>query len=470
MSRGIGLILVLLTFLILLLVGAFAWKPEWFGLDAGRKPASTSGHVHGGAAAGNVGDTAAAREEGYWTCAMHPQVHKAEPGRCPICGMDLYYRKAEEPGVISVDDKMRALLGIVTVPVTRDTSGGEIRAVARVAENERKIAHVHTRVQGWIEELMIDYAGQKVVKGEPLLTIYSPELFASEEEYVIAMDASERLATSSDPDARKRAESLLHAAEQRLDLYSVPADELARLRMTRKASRAITLHAPASGYVREMTVRRGMEVMPSQTLFSIADLSSVWILADVYENEMRGVSEGMPVTIRINQLPGQDFSGQVDYIFPFLNAEARTNQVRITLLNAGTALRPGMYGTIILSRKSGNELVVPIDAVIRTGTRDIVYVESEPGKFTAREVEIGEQIGGRYVVKSGLREGEQVVETANYFLDSEASIRNAGAGNTPTPAPSAHPAGHSSSADTQVLPSPVAPPASQPAPRTGHSH
>lgn len=423
MRRGIGLLVVLTVFVVLAAVGFYAWKPYWSGAKgrttaAPSAPATAPGRDHG---------DSVAHEGGYWTCAMHPQVHSDKPGNCPICGMELYFRKNEEPGVVSIEPKMRELLGIVAIPVKRDTASTEIRAVARVMANERKIYHVATRVDGWVEDLMIDFAGQRVEKGQPLLTIYSPELFASEEEYAIALEARDRLASSTDTDARTRAQALLRAAEERLELFNVPADERERLRRTRQASRNVTLYAPASGFVVDMTARRGMQIMPSQTIFNIADLSTVWIIADVYENEMTGVREGMPADIRINQLPGETLAARVDYVFPFLDPDARTNRVRVTLPNPDLALRPGMYGNMTLRTQGAAALMIPIDAVIRTGTRDVVYVETKPGSFTAREVKLGAQINDRYIVLEGLEEGEMVVAIANYFIDSEASIRSAGA-------------------------------------------
>lgn len=368
--------------------------------------------------------------EGYWTCPMHPQVRSDEPGACPICGMPLVHQDASPAQVetVAVSDTMQRMIGISTTVVGRRGGGRTIRTVGRVEVNEQKIAYVQTKVQGWIEDLSIDFAGQRVTAGQPLLRMYSPELLASEEEYLIALEAEERMGASNDPDARERSSALREGAEKRLALFDVPREEIARLKRTRRANRTVTLKSPVTGYVLEIMARRGMEVSPEMVLYKVANLSSVWVTADVYEDEMANVQAGMPAVMRFRQLPGREFTGRVEYVYPFLDAEARTNKVRIALANPALDLRPGMYGEVILEMPGVAELTVPIDAVIRTGTRDIVYVEISPGQFAGREIELGPRRADEYVVRSGLSAGDTIVERGGFFLDSEAALRAPHAG------------------------------------------
>ncbi|MBL4888863.1 MAG: efflux RND transporter periplasmic adaptor subunit [Candidatus Lindowbacteria bacterium] len=362
-------------------------------------------------------------QKGIWTCAMHPQVMKDKAGSCPVCGMDLYFKEPSNPNVIEISDNLRRLIGIVTVPVEISNVSQDVRTVARVEINEKRIYRVHTRVQGWIENLYVNFEGARVNAGDPLLTIYSPELLATEEEYLLAREALETLGMSSDPDARNLAQGLFKSARRRLELFDVPQEEIARLDRTGSPASTITLYAASSGFVTMIVAREGMEVSPDMSLYTIADLSTVWITADVYENEMELIKEGMEAEITLRQLPGKMLSGEVDYIYPFLNPKSRTNKIRLTLRNSELKLRPGMYGNILLKGQAIQELTVPLDAVSVTGTRNIVFVETTPGSFSPREIKIGAQIGDVYVVLEGLKPGEKVVAQANYFLDSEASIR-----------------------------------------------
>lgn len=424
MRRPVGFVVIVALFAGLAAVGLWAYGPYLRGTSV------HEGHAGHGAVA--AGDTAAASaQDGYWTCAMHPQVRSDKPGRCPVCGMDLIYMSAEEEAetsVIRVADEMRAHIGIVTVPVERRTIGREIRTVGRVEANEQTLHHIHTKVQGWIERLYADFEGAEVRAGGPLLSLYSPELLATEEEYLIALAAEDELGGSSDPDARLRGMNLRSIAERRLRLFDVPQEEIDRLRATGEPSRTITFTSPVSGYVTMLNVRHGMEVHGEMELMTIADLSVVWVTADVYENEMEGIREGLPVSIEMKQIPGRRFEGRIEYVYPYLEAQARTNRIRVVLPNRDLALKPGMYGDVVIRTPGIDALSVPVDAVIRTGLRDVVYVEQSPGAFAQREIRLGPQHGDRYVVVEGLRRGEKVVARGAFFLDSEQSIRATGLG------------------------------------------
>lgn len=356
-----------------------------------------------------------------WTCGMHPQIRRNEPGRCPICGMDLSL--ASDTDAIRIDSGIAARLGIATSVVAETTFGGEIRSVGRIDPAQDRIVQVQTRMMGWVEILHAAAEGDPVRAGEPLFEIYSPEITAVEEEYRIALEARRRLGDSPDPDARARAGSLAEGALERLRRLAVPEDEIARLVATGRAERSFSVRSPIDGYVSELDVRQGVQVAAGQTLYSLVDLDEVWLIAQVYESEMEGVEEGMPAVATVRQVPGRNFRGRVDYVYPSLDRATRTNRIRIVLANRDGALRPGMFGDVRLARAAETALVVPIDAVIRTGTRDVVYVETSPGAFEPREVHLGAQRGERYVVLHGLAKGDRVVSRGAFFLDSEASLR-----------------------------------------------
>lgn len=458
MRKLVGLIVVAALFAALMAVGLWAYGPWLRGASVHEGHA---GHATGAA------DTAVAPlSDGYWTCAMHPQVHADKPGRCPVCGMDLYFRSAAEAAetdVVRIADEMRRTIGIVTVPVERRALGAEVRTVGRVEANESTLHHIHTKVQGWIERLHADFVGAEVGAGDPLLTIYSPELLATEEEYLIALAAEDELGGSSDPDARLRGMNLKAVAERRLRLFDVPDVEIERLRATGEPSRTVTLTSPVSGHLTMLDIRHGMEVRPEMELMTIADLTSVWMTADVYENEMEGIREGLPVSIDVAQIPGRKYEGRIEYVYPYLEAQARTNRVRIVLSNSDLALKPGMYGDVTIRAPGIDALSIPVDAVIRTGTRDVAYVEVSPGAFEQREVRLGPQRGDRYVVVSGLKAGEKVVARGNYFLDSEQSIRASGSSSF-----GGH-AGHGGAGTPAAAASPAESPAAAPQPAAGHA-
>ncbi len=409
---------------------------------------ATAWVLYGPGSSGHAGhgsrDAEAAHAEGlavgdYWTCGMHPQIHRDKPGRCPICGMDLIpastlRSESGETGVVRVDTGMAARLGIVTVEVEDGALDHEVRTVGRLEPAQDRVVQVQTRMQGWVERLDVSAQGDPVQKGAPLLAIYSPEITAVEEEYRIALEAERRLGASPDPDARARGMNLREGALERLRRLDLPPGEIERLIATGSPSRSFSVLSPLSGVVLELGIRQGAEVQPGQTLYTLADLSEVWLLADAYESEMGGIREGQIASAVFRQLPGETFRGRVDYVYPTIGSEARTNKLRIVLANASGRLRPGMFADVHISLPAESGLSVPIDAVIRTGVRDIAYVEIGPGRFAPRELHLGAERDGRYLVLHGLAKGERVVARGAFFLDSEASVGRA--------AQSGAPAGH----------------------------
>ncbi len=367
----------------------------------------------------------------YWKAPMDPSYVRDGPGKSPM-GMDLVPEcppagGAAPDGAVVVDAATVQNIGVRTTAVERRDLTRSVRAVGRVAYDERRVAHVHTKVQGWVEQLFVDYVGQRVQRGEPLLEIYSPELVATQEELLLA--ARYRDATGGSPfdDVRGGGESLFQATRRRLALWDIPERDIERLLRSREVERTLTLYAPASGVVTELGVRSGMEVAPNANLYTIADLSQVWILAEVYEYELPWLSLGQQATVEISYLPGRQMRGELTYIAPFLDPKTRTAEVRLELDNADGTLKPEMFGNAVIEGTPRQDvLAIPTDAVIRSGARNVAIVSLGDGRFAPRDLELGLDTGDGWLeVLSGLREGERVVVSSQFLIDSESNLQEA---------------------------------------------
>ncbi len=368
-----------------------------------------------------------------WTCPMHPSVIRDEPGECPICGMDLVPLEKEERkpggieghGVVEISPEKQQLIGVATATVGRRQLRAEVRTVGSVTVSERLLSDIHTKVEGWVEKLYAEETGAIVRKGEPLLTIYSPELVSTQEEYLLALRSRERVKDSPFPEVRRSGDSMAEAARKRLRLWDIPEEEIERLERTGEVREALTLYSPSTGYVLDKHVVEGMRVTPAMVLFRVADLSQVWVGADVYEQEASLVKEGMEATFTTVAHPGREFSGRVTYLYPTLDTATRTLKARLEFPNPGLTLKPGMYGDITIAAPSGDVLAIPEEAVLDSGTRQIVFVKEGEGRFVPREVKLGVRVAGFRSVLSGLTEGEQVVASPNFLIDSESRFQAA---------------------------------------------
>jgi RND family efflux transporter MFP subunit len=398
----------------------------------GKEAVPAEGHSHGAAPATPAAPAAPAPAAAtIWTCPMDPEVVSDKPGKCPKCGMDLEPKAAPAEGGVSglapVDTTAegRRLAGIQTVPARQERLATTIRTVGSVVVDETRVRHVHTKIAGWVDRLFIDFTGQAVKKGRPLLAIYSQELLASQEEYLRAREAAARFAGSSLPEVRRGGEDLVTAARRRLELLDVPPGLLAAIERTGKPQRAVTLMAPSSGVVTAKQIFEGQQVEPGMELFTVTDLSHVWIEADVYENEAGRVRVGDSAALTLAYDPGRRRTGRVAFIAPTVSPETRTLKVRFEFDNADLALKPGMYANVELDLESADGVVVPDSAVMDTGARQVAFVEVDEGRFQPRRVRTGLRMDGRVQILEGLRAGERVAIRANFLLDSESRLRAA---------------------------------------------
>lgn len=335
---------------------------------------------------------------------------------------------AEAPTVEIPVDKQQ-LIGVKTAVVAFRSLQRTIRTVGRVDIDERRLAAVAPKFEGWIEKLYVDYTGRQVKKGEPLAEVYSPELYATEQEFLNSLrwkGAAPQGQVRDEETVRllsRDAEAIINAARQRLRLMDIGEEQIQELETTGKVARTLTLVSPVNGTVIQKTAVLGMRFMPGEKLFDIADLSSVWIIADIYENEIPFVKEGATARISLSNMPGREFTARVEYIAPTLSGETRTTKVRLSMPNPEGRLKPQMFTNVELKVGFGRRLVVPDDAVLDSGTRQIVYVDKGEGNFEPREVELGFRAEGYREVLKGLKAGDKVARSATFLIDSEAQLK-----------------------------------------------
>jgi membrane fusion protein, copper/silver efflux system len=326
---------------------------------------------------------------------------------------------------IHLSPQQRQMIGVTSAAVEQTPLTKTIRAVARVDFDERRLTDVTFKVGGWVQDLFVDYTGKTVRKGEPLFTLYSPDLVTSQEEYLLALQTRNQLAQSSLPEARNGSQGLVDAARRRLLLWDVTPQQIKALEERGTPQTYLTLFAPASGIVVEKMAVKGMRVEPGMKLYRIADLSTVWLYADIYESEVPLVREGQAVTVSLSYYPGETFKGKITYIYPYLDTQTRTNKVRLEFANSHGKLKPGMYANSEIAINLGTTLTVPESAVLQSGLRQLVFVEQRPGVFTPRDVKLGAKANARFAVLDGLSVGERVVTSGNFLLDSESKLQSA---------------------------------------------
>jgi len=331
---------------------------------------------------------------------------------------------AQNKGVMVSPEKQQ-MIGVKTEPATIRDLTHTIRTVGQVEVDERRLTHMHTKLEGWVQELYVKFTGEQVQKGQKLFEMYSPELVSTQEEYLLALKAVRSLGDSEFPEVAQNARSLLEVTRQRFSLWDITPDHIRDLEKTGKVLRTLPLHAPSSGYVMHMAVREGMHVMPAMELYALADLSTVWVLADVYEYEIPLVELGQQATMTLSYFPGQTFTGKVTYVYPTLETQTRTVKVRFELPNPKWALKPGMFANIDLQIPRGKRLVVPNTAVLDSGTEQLVFIDQGQGMFEPRKVTVGVRTRDAYEILEGIQAGELVVTRGNFLVDSESNLKAA---------------------------------------------
>ncbi len=378
----------------------------------------------------------------YYTCTMHPSVHLHDPkDKCPICGMNLV--PVVKRGVPPADDvashrdrqdadasheftvpvERQQQIGVTYATVTREMLSREVRAVGVVTPDKARHWEFVARVDGYVQTLHVTSPGELIEKDQPLLTIYSPDLLTAERELVELLQMRDEARST---EARRTAQGLVDSAKRRLAQWNVTTAQIAELERTRRPGEFLTLLSPFRGIVEAVPVDQGRNVRMGDHLVDVADLSSVWVWADVYENELSLFRLGQKVKLTTAAYPGQEFEGKISLINPYLNEAQRTAKVRIDIPNPDFRLRPAMYVSAVLATGGSREaLTLPIGAVMPTGTRSLVFVDKTRGRLEPRAVLLGEKYGDRYEVKEGLAEGERVVSSANFLIDAEAKVQGA---------------------------------------------
>jgi len=324
-------------------------------------------------------------------------------------------------------------IGIVLGKVESKSVNSELRFYGNVQVNERRQAYVQMRFSGWIRNVYADATGNFIGKGQPLFTIYSPDLVTTEQEYLLAKKNQQTLQSSSISGVSGGADSLFAAARQRLDQWEVPKSEIDKLDSTGKVINELTFNSPVSGYITQKNLLPNMYVQPETMLYTIADLSDVWVLAQVFQSDAGKIKPGDSAEVTVDAYPGRVFNGRVDYVLPQLDMNTRTLPVRLVFPNPGLKLRPGMYVNVRAKVPMGRQLVVPASAAFHSGTKNLVFVYSGEGSIEPREVELGPQVGDELVVTKGIKAQEQIVTSANFLIDSEAQLQAAAGGFVPPP-------------------------------------
>jgi membrane fusion protein, copper/silver efflux system len=387
-------------------------------------------------------DTAAKKDQAargpvLYTCAMHPFIIKDKPGVCPICGMQLI-KKIDAPKTngsakeqemlahVSLSPTQRVMANVATVQVTRMPLSREISATGIVQYDQSRQAKVTAWVAGRIDRLHVNTVGAYVSKGKPLAEVYSPDLVSAQQEYLLALKSRDQFKNSSIKSISQGGEGLVSSARQRLKLMGVKDEQIASLEKGGEPNIRIPIYTPLSGIVIEKIVQQGQYVNMGDPLFAIADLSSVWVEVEVYENEFPFVKLGQKVSITSQSYPGKPFIGRVSFVYPFLDPKTRTVKVRVELANPGLKLKPDMFVNALIKSPLGLAIAVPASAVVDTGKRQLVWVEMQPGMFEPRDVQVGARVEDNVQIISGLAVGEKVAATGGYLIDSESQLKGGG--------------------------------------------
>lgn len=353
-----------------------------------------------------------------YVCPMHPQIVRDEPGSCPICGMDLVPRQVDpnqgKHPTVEVSSAVVQSMGARTAPVQRDTLWKYIRTIGRIGYDETRLTHVHPRADGWMERLALRAEGDPVRKGQVLGQLYSPEILAAQVDFLIALEGK----------SVQVSQRRLEKARNRLRLLGVTEGTINRIQNRRKAQNRVPIVAPASGVMVQLGAREGMYVKPEKEIFTIADLGRVWVLVDVFEHQIDWLATGLSAEISTPAYPGRTWEGKVEYIYPALDPKSRTLQVRLAFDNPGELLKANMFADVVIyGGPKRNVLVIPREALIETGERTSVVTALGKGRFQPIDVVVGMRTPDQVEILSGLKEGDKVVTSGQFLIDSESSLR-----------------------------------------------
>jgi Cu(I)/Ag(I) efflux system membrane fusion protein len=329
------------------------------------------------------------------------------------------------PNTMTISNERLQSIGVKFEEATRREVNKTIRTVGRVETDERRLARVNIKLEGWIDQLYVNTTGQKVKKGQLLFTLYSPDLVATQEEYLLAVRAAKTLGTSDFPEVAEGARNILEVSRRRLQLWDIADYHIKDLERTGKVLKTLPFHAPLNGTVIEKTALAGMRVMPGEVLYTIADLSKIWVIADIYEYELPLIQTGQTAQVSLSYASQTVFTGRIAFIYPTVDPETRTAKVRFELDNPKELLKPGMYANVELAVPLGTRLAVSKDAVLESGERQIIFIHHGGGRLEWRNVKIGLRGGDWVEIVDGLQEGEHIVTSANFLLDSESQLKAA---------------------------------------------
>ncbi len=367
----------------------------------------------------------------YWYDPMHPQYKADKPGKAPDCGMDLVPKYADEqpatmaPGSVMISADKQQLIGVRTAEVKRERLVRVVNTTGQITADETKIAHVHVKIAGFIEKVFVDYIGQLVKKGQPLFTLYSPDLVSTQEEYLIAKRGEKTLGRSDFAEVAQGSQSLLRSTRERLKLWDISDEQIKKLDETGEVSRTLTFYSPISGFVTDRKAFPQTSVNPDTELYTVSDLSTIWVNADIFEYEVPFVKVGQHAEMQLSYYPGKKWNGRVSFIYPTVDPVTRTVKVRLEFANPDFQLKPQMFADVELQINYGNQIVVPQEAVLDSGTEQRVFVAKGDGYFEPRKITTGAKLDGKVVVLSGLRAGETVVTSGNFLIDSESRLKSA---------------------------------------------
>ncbi|PWT91183.1 MAG: efflux RND transporter periplasmic adaptor subunit [Acidobacteria bacterium] len=367
----------------------------------------------------------------YYVDPMHPSYKSDKPGTAPDCGMELTPIYSDEepstvtPGTVNVPAQKQQLINLQVVEVKEQPILQTIHTVGVLQYDETKVAKIHTKIEGWIDKVFADYTGRLVRKGQPLFSIYSPDLVAAQQEYLLAVKGEKALAQSSFVDVSSGSKALKASAYQRLRLWDVSDQQIRKLEETGAPTTSMPFYSPVSGFVITKNVFDKQRITYDTEAYTIADLSTIWLMADIYEYEAGKVHEGQDARMTLSYRTSQQFHGKVSYLYPELNNATRTIKARIDFPNPNLELRPGMYANVDINNGSGSALVIPAEAIVDSGTRKIVFVQKTKTEFEPREISVAQSVGDDVVVTAGLNAGEKIVGSGNFLIDSESQLRSA---------------------------------------------